>query len=88
MKLRARQQREIVNELGTTQSLRECLDVVEIAIGFLSSGKTDAKTKLEKYVKGVLRLEKKFTSKKVICKSLQTIIVVIFFLYRLWSIVL
>ena len=48
------------------QSLRECLDVVEIVIGFLSSGRTDANTELKKYVKKVLKMERKFTSKKVI----------------------
>ena len=47
------------------QNLRDCLDVVEIVIGFLSSGRTDANTELKKYVKKVLKMERKFTSKKV-----------------------
>ena len=49
------------------QRLRECLDVVEIVISFLSSEKRGgtANTELKGYVKKVLRMEKKFTSKKV-----------------------
>ena len=47
------------------QKLRECLDVVEIVIGFLSSGSTNSTTELHKYVKKVLKMEKKFKSKKV-----------------------
>lgn len=47
------------------QHMRECLDVVEIVIGFLSSGKNNANTELKTYVKRVLKMEKRFKSKKV-----------------------
>ena len=67
MKLSTKQQTDIVAELNSMQRLRECLDVVEIVIGFLSSEKRDgtANTELKSYLKNVLRMEKKFTSKKV-----------------------
>ena len=45
-------------------SLRECLDVVEIAIGFLSTVKTDANTELKKFVKKVLKMEKKLIPRR------------------------
>ena len=60
-----KQQTDIVTELGSMQHLRECLDVVEIVIGFLSSGKSNAKTELKTYIKRVLKMDKKFKSKKV-----------------------
>ena len=45
--------------------LRECLDVVEIVIGFLSSQKNSAKTKLRSYISGVdlMGMKKKFSEK-------------------------
>jgi hypothetical protein len=64
VKLTVRQQNEIVTELRSMQSLRECLDVIEIVIGFLSSGPTKSTTELKKYIKKVLKMDKKFTSKK------------------------
>ena len=68
MKLNTKQQTDIVTELGSMQRLRECLDVVEIVIGFLSSEKREgtANTELKSYIKKVLRMEKRFTSKKVV----------------------
>ena len=68
MKLSTKQQTDIVTELGSMQRLRECLDVVEIVIGFLSSEKRGgtAITELKSYIKKVLRMEKRFTSKKVV----------------------
>lgn len=60
------EQIEIVNELGSMQRLRKCLDVVEIVIGCLSSGKSNSKTELKTYIHKVLRMdEKRFASKKV-----------------------
>ena len=67
MKLSTKQQTDIVAELNSMQRLRECLDVVEIVIGFLSSEKRSgtANIELKSYLKNVLRMEKKFISKKV-----------------------
>ena len=66
VKLGAREQTEIINELHTNQSLRECLDIVEIVMGFLSSGQTNPNTTLRKFVSKSLKMEKQFTSKKVV----------------------
>ncbi|XP_019853235.1 PREDICTED: E3 ubiquitin-protein ligase RNF213-like [Amphimedon queenslandica] len=63
--LTVKQQTDIVHELHSMKHLRECLDVVEIVIGFLSSGKSNSKTELKTYIKRVVRIdEKRFTSKK------------------------
>ena len=66
MKLSDREQKYINNELRTTQNIRDCLDDVEIIIGFLSSGGGDANIELRKYVKRALKMEDWFKSKKVI----------------------
>ena len=65
MKLGDREQKDIINELRTTQNLRHCLDDVEIIIGFLSSGGADANIELRTYVKRALKMEDRFRSKKV-----------------------
>lgn len=65
MQLSTKQQADIITELGSMQRMRECLDVVEIVIGFLSSGKNNANMELKTYVKRVLRMEDRFVSKKV-----------------------
>ena len=67
MKLGNREQKDIINELRTTQNIRDCLDDVEIIIGFLSSGGGDANIELRKYVKRALKIEDRFKSKKVSC---------------------
>ena len=54
-----------MNELGSMQRLRECLDVVEIVIGFLSSNKSVASTELRTYIGRFLKMEKRFKSEKV-----------------------
>ena len=46
------------------QQLREILDVVEIVMGFLSSGGANAKKSLKDYIKTTLKMEHKFSSKK------------------------
>ena len=51
--------------MRTTQNIRDCLDDVEIIIGFLSSGGGDANIELRKYVKRALKIEDRFKSKKV-----------------------
>ena len=68
VKLGDREQKDIINELRTTQNLRHCLDDVEIIIGFLSSGGADANIELRTYVK--LKMDDRFKSKKVSCISL------------------
>ena len=65
MQLSTKQQTDIVTELGSIQRMRDCLDVVEIVIGFLSSGKNNANMELKTYIKRVLRMENRFVSKKV-----------------------
>ena len=67
VKLGNREQKDIINELRTTQNIRDCLDDVEIIIGFLSSGGGDANIELRKYVKRALKIEDRFKSKKVSC---------------------
>ena len=46
------------------QKLRGILDVVEIVMGFLSSGGVNAKKRLKDYIKTTLKMEHKFSSKK------------------------
>ena len=70
VKLGDREQKDIINELRTTQNLRHCLDDVEIIIGFLSSGGADANMELRTYVKIALKMDDRFKSKKVSCISL------------------
>ena len=48
------------------QHLRDCLRVVEIVIGFLSSGKESPKMELRFYISNVLKMEKMFKSEKVL----------------------
>ena len=60
----AKEQKEIISELQTMQGLREILDVVEIVMGFLSSGGANAKKSLKDYIRTTLKLEHKFSSKK------------------------
>ena len=55
---------DILRELGSPDKLRRSLDVVEIVLGFLSSGGGKPKTKLFSYLKK-LRMEKKTFSEKV-----------------------
>lgn len=66
VKLEDRQRNEIVIELRTIQSLRECLDVVDIIIGFLSSTGDEANKKLKTYLNVSLKMkDDRFRSKKV-----------------------
>ena len=62
-----KQQKDIVAELKTVQKLRDILDVVEIVMGFLSSGGASAEKRLKDYVKVALRMEHRFVCKKVCC---------------------
>ena len=56
-------QKAIVNELRTPDLLRESLDVIDIVLGFLSSGGGKADTPLGEYIHGVLKMEKPFNEK-------------------------
>ena len=64
-KLNPKVQEEIISELKTMQQLREVLDVVEIVMGFLSSGGANASKNLNNYISTALRMEARFISKKV-----------------------
>ena len=64
-KLNPKVQEEIVSELKTMQQLREVLDVVEIVMGFLSSGGANANKNLHDYIKNALQMEARFIGKKV-----------------------
>ena len=62
--LRSHVQKDILRDLGTPDKLRKSLDVVEIVLGFLSSGGGKPKTRLLSYLKK-LRIECKSFSEKV-----------------------
>ena len=52
-------------ELQTVQKIRDCLDVVEIVMGFLASGGHKAKTRLSHYLATALKMKQRFFSRKV-----------------------
>lgn len=54
-----------MNELNSMKRKRDCLDVVEIVISFLSTDKRNASTMLKTYIQKVLKMEERFTSEKV-----------------------
>ena len=59
---------DILLELGSPDKLRKSLDVVEIVLGFLTSGGGKPKMRLLSYLKK-LRMEKKtFSEKVIICQ--------------------
>ena len=55
---------DILRELGSPDKLRKSLDVVEIVIGFLSSGGGKPKSKLLSYLRK-LKMERRRFSEKV-----------------------
>ena len=55
----------IVAELRTPDRLREALDVVEIVLGFLSSGGGKADKPLLEYIDKTLKMKKRRFSQKV-----------------------
>ena len=65
MRLEARVQREILAELRTPDRLRENLDVVDIVLGFLSSGGSKAEKPLGEYIDKVLKMKRRPFSVKV-----------------------
>ena len=64
-KLEQRVKQAIIAELRTPDRLREALDVVEIVLGFLSSGGGKADKPLGEYIDKTLRMKKRRFSQKV-----------------------
>lgn len=58
-------QQEILAELHTLESVRETLDIVDIVLGFLSSGGGNTDKLLGEYVEKVLRMKGRKLSQKV-----------------------
>jgi hypothetical protein len=64
--LSAREKQEILSELRTSDRLREALDVVEIVLGFLSSGGGRAEKPLGEYIDKMLKMKRRPFSSKVL----------------------
>ena len=64
-RLSVREQQDIINELQTMQRIRDCLDVVEIAMSFLATGGQRAEKRMEDYLDTALKMKDRFNSKKV-----------------------
>lgn len=64
-RLSVRFQQEILTELHTLERVRDMLDVVDIVLGFLSSGGGSADKPLGEYVEKVLKMKTKSCSQKV-----------------------
>lgn len=56
-------QKEIIKEQRTPDRLRASLDVVDIVLGFLSSGRGKAEKPLEEYIRKILKMKKPFSQK-------------------------
>ena len=63
MDLELRVQLDILRELVSPDKLRKCLDVVEIVLGFLTSGGGKPKLKLRSYIKSLKMNGKEFSEK-------------------------
>ena len=63
--LNSRVKQEILSELRTSDRLREALDVVEIVLGFLSSGGGRADKPLGDYIDKMLKMKRRPFSSKV-----------------------
>ncbi len=66
VKLEPQAQKEVLSELRTPDRLRENLDVVDIVIGFLSSGGGKPEKPLGDYIDRVLKMKRRSFSLKVI----------------------
>lgn len=64
-RLTVRVQQEILTEVHTLERVREILDVVDIVLGFLSSGGGSADKLLGEYVEKVLKMKTRKLSPKV-----------------------
>ena len=60
-----RVQHEILAELHTLERVREMLDIIDIVLGFLSSGGGSADKPLGEYVERVLKMRTRKFSQKV-----------------------
>jgi len=58
-------QQEIIQDLRTPDRLRETLDVVDIVLGFLSSGGGKADHPLGEYIHHTLKMKRRSFSEKV-----------------------
>ena len=67
--LNPREKQEILSELRTSDRLRDALDVVEIVLGFLSSGGGKAEKPLGEYIDKTLKMKKRRFSQKVKANS-------------------
>ena len=65
VRLEPRIQKEILAELRTPDRLRESLDVVDIVLGFLSSGGSKTDKPLRDYIDKVIRMRRRPFSLKV-----------------------
>ena len=74
VKLSFREQQDIIRQLQTMQKIRHCLDVVEIAMGFLATGGQKAENDLGSYVEKTLRMKHKLSSKKVVLCVMELLI--------------
>lgn len=61
-----RLQQEILADLHTLERVRKMLDIVDIVLGFLSSGGGSADKPLGEYVERVLKMKSRNFSEKVI----------------------
>ncbi len=71
-RLEPRVRREILAELRTPDRLRDSLDVVDIILGFLSTGGGKAEKSLGDYVDKVLKMKRRSFSPKVKQQSKHT----------------
>lgn len=60
-------QKGIVEELRTPDRLRANLDVVDIVLGFLSSGGGKAEKPLREYIHRILKMKRPFSQKVHAC---------------------
>ena len=70
VKLDSRVRKEILSELHTADRLRDSLDVVDIVIGFLSSGGVKAEKPLSEYIDKRLKMKKKLNRKVYTCETM------------------
>ena len=64
---------DIIAELRTPDHLRDALDVVEIVLGFLSSGGGKAEKVLGEYIDKTLKMKRRRFSQKVIAVFVGTV---------------
>ena len=65
IRLDSQLQKEIIADLRTPDRIRASLDVVDIVLGFLSSGGVKADKSLGEYIDKVLKMKRRQFSQKV-----------------------